>query len=165
MITHAIVNRVFQYFGVPEANRDFSILAQPNLLKKEITMELDDGEKIQKSIWGLEGKVSGSTIRAIVVDTTIDIDSKEYIMVFRLDDLSTYALKYEQSADGVKGLAYCAHTAAAWVELSNVLTAKMLVGIEQLNDLIVDYKPLTNYQELYGNLISFLNYEATLQHN
>lgn len=162
MISSAIVKHIFKYFGVGNPTGLFSLQSEKFLIDKEVSIELEDGEVLQKHLWGVSGKIGTSTIQAILADITIDPDEKEFILVFQLDDLSIYALKL-YNLEKKLNQAYFAHNAETWVELSNLLIAKLLVGIEQLNELFIDYQPIGNYQDLYQHLISFMNYEETIQ--
>lgn len=166
MIAGVIVKRIFEYFGIPNRYVGFTMQEQPYMLKKEISIELEDGEVLQKNIWGIEGKISNSIIRALLADITVSSDFKEYILVFQLDNLTVYALKLEEGKEAVNRAFFAINGEnKSWVELSNLLLAKLLVGVEQLNELFINYQPITNYQELYQYLINFLNYEETIQNN
>jgi len=164
MISNAIVKHIFNHFGIwaPGHNPTFTILSNKFKIDKNLSIELEDGEHLQKNIWGITGKISTSIIKVLVADITTDADIKEYVLLLQLDELSIYALKIELLDEAVNK-AYLNHNDEAWVELSNLLLAKLLVGIEQINELFVNYQPLTNYQELYQYLISFMNYEEATQ--
>lgn len=162
MLSNVIVKHIFKYFGIGNPVSIFSIQTDKFLINKEFSIELEDGEVLQKNIWGLTGKIGTSVIQAILADITVDQDQKEYVLIFQLDNLSVYALKLYDFEDK-PNTAYFSHNEATWVELSTLLLAKLLVGIEQLNELFIDYQPIANYQELYQHLISFMNYEETIQ--
>jgi len=165
MISNAIIRHIFNYFGIWVAGHVplFTILSDKYQIDKKLSIELEDGEQLQNSIWGATGKVGTSTIRVLVADITTDANITEYILLLQLDALSVYILKLEMIDEGINR-AYFNHNDEIWIELSNLLLAKLLVGIEQMNELFIDYQPITNYQELYQHLISFMNYEETI-HN
>ncbi len=171
MISNAIIKRIFDYFGVraatnlPRYTPIFTILSDNLLLDKKLSIELEDGEHLHKNIWAGVGKISNSVVKVLVADITTDLNIGEYVLLLQMDELSIYALKIEL-VENAANKAYINYSSTdgigeSWVELSNLLLAKLLVGIEQLDELMVNYQPLTNYQELYKHLISFTNYEET----
>lgn len=157
----AVIKHIFEYFT---SSNNLSLFDKIYLINKEFSIELDDGEIINKTLAGTIGKIPGSTIQILLADTTIEDTEKEYIIIFQLDHLSVYALKYCESQP-VNTKVYFLHNDTTWVELSNLLLARLLVGVEQLKELFVDYQPITNYQELYQSLIGFMNYEEAIQNN
>jgi hypothetical protein len=163
MIWSDITKHIFNSFGVPGQPGTFSLIDDKFVIKKELSIELEDGETISKKIWGTSGRVAASTIKILVTDLEVDETEPEYVMIVQLDELSVYALKCDLG-DAQSNKAFCLH-GENWLELSNLLLAKLLVGVEQLNELFVDYQALPNYQELYKHLISFLNYEEVSYNN
>lgn len=157
MIWHDVIKHIFTSFGVPGQPGTFSVLSDKFVINKELSIELEDGDRISKPIWGVAGKVAASTVKILITDLSVDASINEFAMVMQLDDLSVYALKMD-SEDIQNNKAYCFH-GENWIELSNLLLAKLLVGVEQLNELFVDYQPFANYQDLYKHLVGFLNYE------
>jgi len=156
MISTAIVRHIFNYWGIPEQRGMCAILSPEYKLKQQLSIELEDGEVIQHNIWGVAGKIGESTIKGIVVDLSASSKEREYALVFQFDELSAYAIHLEN--DLTK--AFYLHNDETWLELSNLLLAKLLVGIEQLNELFVAFKPLDEYQKLYSYLVGFINYNA-----
>jgi hypothetical protein len=157
MIWHQIVKHIFGYFGVPVNPGAFSLFTDKFLLQKELSIELEDGERLNKSVWASAGKIAGSTIKVMITNVSTSAESDEYVMILQLDELSVYAMKFDSSEleNNKSFVSYDDN----WIELSNLLLARLLVGVEQINELFVDYQPTSNYQELYHHLISFLNYE------
>jgi len=154
MIYEGIIKYIYNYFGVPKINGSFSILSNKYLLNQKIQIELEDGEKIQKQLWGLSGKVSNSIIRALLADISSSDDEAltESVLLLQLDSFSIYALVLNKD-DNNK--AYVLHD-DTWIEISMLLLAKLLVGIEQLNEILIDYVPLNNYQDLHKKMIDFV---------
>jgi len=161
MIYNYIIKHIFNYFGIGQKNSTLSIDNPDFKLKKQVSIELENGEVINKNLWGVCGNVGNSKIKALFSDVTIDETYPEFLLILQLDNLSVFALKLEQEI----GKAFFVHENDTWVELSNLMLAKLLFGIEQLNELIINYQVIDDYQNLYKYMISFLNYEETLQHN
>lgn len=158
MISKAIVKHIFQYLSSPNYGSFFN---QKYLISKEISIELDDNEILNKKVWGMTGIVNNSIMKMLLTNVSIDADCAEYIGIFQLDDLSIFAIKYCEPDDS-NNKAFFLHNGEAWVETSNLVLAKLLVGIEQIKELLIDYKPIDDYKELYQYLISFLNYDQAL---
>jgi hypothetical protein len=156
MISNIIVKHIFNYWGIPEQRGMCAILSPEYKLKQKLSTELEDGEVLQHNIWGITGKIGESIIKAIVVDLSVSSKEREYALVFQFDELSIYALHLEND----QAKAYCLHNDENWLELSNLLLAKLLVGIEQLNELFVAFKSFDEYQKLYSYLVGFINYNA-----
>lgn len=157
MISNHIIQHIFKSWGIPTTSGTFTLLSNEFKLKKEISIELDNSEIIRRPIWGAQGQIGTSQIKLILSD--LGVDSQEYVLICQLDNLSVYAFKLYADNDG--NLAFVAHENDAWIELSNLLLARLLVGIEQINEIFVQYIPLGNYQDLYKYLISFVNYAET----
>lgn len=151
LLSIPIISYLFECFGIPKNAGRYSIMETDYRLKKELAVEMEDGEVIQRPLWGVVGQVGNSQVKILVTDLTIAKD-REFILIFQLDDLTVYALRMEDNAK-----AYMLHD-DKWIELSNLLLAKLLVGVEQLNELLVNWQTFTNYQDHYKYLVSFLNY-------
>jgi hypothetical protein len=163
MIWSDITKHIFNSFGVPGQPGTFCLIDDKFIINKELSIELEDGETISKRIWGTSGRVAASTIKILVTDLEVDGIAPEYVMIIQLDELSVYALRLDaEQLESNKAFCFAGET---WLELSNLLLAKLLVGVEQLNELFVDYQALPNYQDLYKHLISFLNYEEVSYNN
>ena len=171
MINAAITKRIFDYLGVPNPEYGFSIIQPKFCLEKTLAVELEDKEIVQCKLYGSEGKIANSVIRLLVADLSFE---GEYIAVLQMDNLSVYGLKLILDEDSE-------HRSFVlfeenWVELSRLLVAKFLVGIESLAESLIDYQALNEYTVLYKCLVSFINFsemhsdigsnnEKTDQHN
>lgn len=164
-MNNTIIEHIFQYFGIGETNNQFlfTILDNKYLIDKKLSIELEDNKCLQQNVWALTGKINTSTIKVLAADISVDEEQIEYVLLLQLDELSIYALKLQKSPN-ISGTAYV-NSNKHWAELTNLLLAKLLVGIEQLNELFIDYKSMTNYQELYQYLIDYLQYDEALQNN
>lgn len=163
MISRHIIKHIFSCFGVPPKTGTFSVFSDQFEINKELSIELEDGEHVNKTVWATAGKIAASTIKIVATDLALEEGEHEYVIISQLDDLSVYAITMN-SGSTENNKAFCLH-GENWIELSNLLLAKFLVGVEQLNELFVDYQPMPNYQELYKHLISFLNYEEVSDNN
>lgn len=164
MIYDQVIKHIFATFGTKTLNGDaFPLIRGEFKLDKKFSIEMEDGEILNRNVWGVSGKVGNSTIEALLADVSVETDDPEYVLIFRMDDLSIYALKLSLISDTTGGFVACDND--QWAELSTLMLARLLVGFEQLNELLIDYKILVQYQELYKYLISFLNYEENLSNN
>lgn len=149
-----IIKRIASYFGISNSPEELKekLTSSKFKLDKQISIEFDDNLKENKNIFGAKGKVGNSLIKVIIAP----LSNLENIIIFQFDDLSFYSLSLDEEENNNKSYIYCQDN---WIELTPLLLAKLLVGIEQLDELFVEYVALENYQTLYEHLLHFLNFD------
>lgn len=146
--------RIFEY-----VEYDKIVLQDKLKLNKQVSIELEDGTVLQRDVFGIKGKIDNFYIKILCTDLKVE-DEKENVIILQLDNLTIYALKVTDE----KNRAFCCYENEKWVELSDLLLTKLLVGIEHLNEMFIKYEPLTeDYEVLYQQLVGFLNYDQAAQ--
>lgn len=154
-LTNQIILHIDKLFGI-NAVVDTNILepltSRRFLLSKQLRIELDDGSSVTKNLWAAMGQVSNSTLKTLIADITIDNDQREYLLLFQLDDLSIYVVKMSDSEHSCLKV----FSQNIWVDLSMLLQAKFLMGMEFISENLVTWNTLKDYDVLYKHMISFL---------
>lgn len=161
MINQAIITHIMNVFGVPNANNKSTLLSNKFLLNKKLSIELDTGEIINKNVWGSSVVVGTSVLKLMTAELTIDPEENEYVLLLQLDNFPVYALHSQTPTSEPKS--YYAVDQNNWIELNTLLLAKLLSGVEQLNELFFQQDKLNDFQDLYQKLVSVINYEEAIE--
>lgn len=159
MIEQVIIEYILNCFGISnsELQKSFSIFDPKFKLKKQISIELDNNESISKELWASSAKINNSILKILASDISVNSEEREYVVIFQLDELSCYALTMEIAENKIcKG--YYFYENNTWIPLSKLALAKLLVGIEQLQEVLINFETFDKYQELYQFFINFLNH-------
>lgn len=162
MIQQAIVQRIGQIIGVNAQAANISVWNSKFLLDHTISTELDDGEIVTHKIWTSVGQISNDlTIKTMLADISIDRPRSEYVLLCQLDDLSIYAMSLDIN-EPTHNKIYVMHNEAGWVQLSNLMAAKLLTGMEQIAEIHVQYTKPKEFQLLLEKLTSYVNFATTV---
>lgn len=152
-----IINHIFNMFGLFNNNSVFveNIISDKFLLDKKISFINDDNKKYENKIYGISINIENSTINILLGDLKEDV--KEYAMIVQMNDMSPHAIRLAEDIedDGSVSL----NLKGEWIEAPSLVQAKLLVGIESLSEIIVPWKKIENYNDLYKYLLLFLNAE------
>lgn len=151
-LRHLIIQKIVKYFGV--LNVSSEARSKKFLLNKKVSIEFEDDIKEDRELYGAIGKIAKNTIRVLATQ----ISATEYVCILQFDNLSIYAISVDTEKPDEDNVRVFIN--GNWVILSDLLLAKLLVGVEQLNEMFVEFLPITNFEELYEHLILFLNYET-----
>lgn len=151
----------FNLFKINELNSGFieNLLNEKFVLPKKIVFENEENKKYENIIFGAEFNIKEKKINILVADLKED-NTPEYALLFKMDNLPTYALRLSATNDD-NGSLYINYQ-DNWVDGSTAVQSKFLLGIENISNIVVEWKRLDKYDEMYKLLIDFLNfYEKT----
>jgi hypothetical protein len=156
-----IVKHIFNQLGILECEMRISLVEKMTdekfLVDKKMAFEANNTQ-YKNNVWAAEGKLAANTVKILVADIKEDID--EYAMIFQMDSLPVYALRYSLDEDDKGSIYFC--NEGRWIASDVAIQSKFLYGIEAMASTLFIWNKLGNYMELYKYLITFLNYYATV---
>lgn len=156
-----IILNIFQTFGVgvePDHLRRLQddLLSPGFLLDRKIDFESETG-KHQGHLWTASTKLEdGGLIKVIIADLSEE-NFSEYVLLIQLNDFLPFAVRLSSEPDDAGMIAFLAEK--KWVLASTLFQAKLLVATEALLDVLVFWDRLIDYQGMYHQLISFLQFD------
>lgn len=106
-------------------------------------------------------KVSTSYLRAILIDLSID-NIKEYLFVFRFDNLPVHAIKYHQDKDDIDfiDLNYIRifnDKKESWINTSIYMQSMLLENFERFVSFGLLWEDCKDYKDLYKLALTLIN--------
>lgn len=123
------------------------------LLNKKIVFEAEDEEKQERSVWAASAKVNSSVVKILAAD--LNDGYAEYVLAIQLDSYPPCVVQSSLEEEDTGSFAFKVEN--KWVDAGSLMQAKILVGVESLSELYVKWEKLSNFAELYGLIIEFLN--------
>lgn len=146
-LTKEIIKRILGNLGVvPPPN--FGTLGITESLyktKEYIEIEYENKEKIKHELWAAETEIKTKKLKTILVDLSLE-SRYEYLVVFQLDKFPCYGLRLAFVNDDL-GLLLVLH-GDRWQQVSTLIKAQALVGIEMLTNQGFVWKPLKEFDDL-----------------
>jgi hypothetical protein len=153
-----IISHIFHTVGIFTTGNNAElishILDKQFLLDKKLAFEIDD-EKYEKSIHAMYAKMETSEIKILAADTTNEI--REFTLIIQMDKSYPCALRLSEDVDDSGSISFCIEN-NKWIEAGTILQAKILMGVESLSGLFLNWKKINDYGDIYKSLVGFLNY-------
>lgn len=153
-----IINHTFKTFGLFNDIQNINMFEKLNtekfLIDKKIVFSTENQE-FKRKIWAATSKIENSNINIVIADIAEDI--AEFTIIIQLDNFFPYALRLSLDPED-SGSIHILVDNKTWVEASTMLQAKMLVGIESLSEIFLQWTRLDKYNDMYQILLNFLNF-------
>jgi hypothetical protein len=149
-----IINHIFNQFGLFQENQIYNLKDNKFLLDKKIIFEDDDKKVFESKIYASSVEIDKSNIKVIVADTSYI--EKEYSVILRMDNFYPCGMRLSKDEDDFGTIMFQINN--RWMQASTLLQSKILVGIESLSEIFLQWNKLNNYNEMYNILINFLNF-------
>lgn len=166
-LTETIINHIYSNLVIIPSdyvNQDKtqSILNKNYLLDK--TLDFKDSKKsYNNKIWACQAISSDKTINLLVADCSLDKEIPEFCLIIKIDDLPSYGCYLVINEDyNSEALIGCTLDGKDWLNCSVYLQATFLAGMEQLKDLFLTWKKVTNYNNQFDLLKSFLTFHSSI---
>jgi len=156
-----IISHIFSVFGLfPQQQSKLLqlITDQQFLLNKQLAFETEEGKHYTRPIHAMASKIDSSEIKVLVADTTDENSIAEYTMLIRIDDSFPFVLRLSEDQEDSGSLLFYVED-NKWIAAGTLMQAKILVGVESLTELLLNWKKLEDYNEMYKSLVGFLNWE------
>jgi hypothetical protein len=160
-LTQSIVEHIYASLLIKPAKfienkGSLSILNKEFILDR--TLDLNDSEKVfYNEIWGCESNVSGKQISLLVGNCSLEKEVDEYCLIVKLKDAPSYGcylvLNENYNSDV---LIACSLDGKNWMECNTYLQATFLAGMEQFKEINNKWIKLSNYENEFELLRSFL---------
>jgi hypothetical protein len=159
-----IVKHIFETIGVFKVSgyTNFSmiepLISDKFLISKKIAIDID-GEKFENNIYTATARIDKSVIKIMVADTHDDIS--EFTVIIQMDTFPQCAMQLSLNAEDCGSMYF--NTSNNWTNSNALLQGKILVGIEEISNMILDWNRFDKYEDMYKNLIGFLNYMGQVE--
>lgn len=156
-----IISHIFKTVGLFNDKNimKISMIGQLNsedfLIDKKIAFETEDKKQIQNKIWATTVKIENSDVKILIADISEDI--QEFTLILQMDSFVPCAMRLSMDEDD-NGSMYINVENDKWIEATTTLQARMLVGVESLSELYLQWKKLDKYSDMYKSLVGFLNF-------
>lgn len=158
VLTQEISKRILMNVGVSPENIGKLGITEPNLLlKQSIKIKYDDGSALEHPMYygglSLDNKSSlrGLLIDLSLIDETDNLETSEFLFLFRMDNFSIYAVRWvyeEQSANFIRVFN---NEKEVWDEASMYMKARLLANFERLTSWGVLWDSCSKeHDDLYG---------------
>jgi hypothetical protein len=131
------------------------IVGDKFLLNKKIAFETEDKKQKQNNLWAATSRIESSYIKIMAADITEDIS--EFTIILQMDNFIPCAIRFSLDNEDT-GSMFINVENNNWVEASTLMQAKMLVGIESLSEIYLQWERLDDYSSMYKLLVGFLNF-------
>jgi hypothetical protein len=154
-----IIKHIFHIFGLLKT-QDIrpgmiaNLIGNEFLINKKVAFEID-GKKYENNIWAATAELDKSIIKIMIADICSDVP--EYIALIQMNTFPPCAVRISFDIDDF-GSIYFGMENNNWVDASTLLQVKILIGIEELSGLPLEWKRFDNYMDMYKILIGFLNF-------
>lgn len=167
-LTQEIINHIFSGFSILKSE-DFnykkykSLKSSDYLLSDKISLQDDDGNTINNSIWGIQFAIEDHYLRILLANCSLDKTVAEYAMLIKLKDSPSYGLYSAYSLDKDFKVDNCPLIAVSvdnqnWMKCNTYLQATFLAGMENAKDASYAITNCTDYQSEYNCLLSFIKF-------
>ena len=140
-----------------------SVIDKQFLLSEKLTFETEDGETLQKNVYGCQIQVGDKDLKLLLADCGQSKVFPEYCLFTQLKDAPAFGIFLVYDVLGSEQFDSEAMIAVNvdakhWIPCSTYLQATYLAGMEQLRDLGFGWTKCTNYQPQYAQLLSFIKF-------
>jgi hypothetical protein len=160
-----IIKHIFETIGV-FAVKDYTnfsmiepIATKKFLTNKKIAFETA-GQKYENDVYCSAANINKSVIKILVAD--ICDDDKEFVAIIQMDAFPKCAIRLS-FVENDFGSMYFNTSDNNWTNSNALLQGKILVGIEEIAGMILDWNRLDKFDDLYKSLVGFLNYESMVE--
>lgn len=157
-----IIKHIFETIGVfvVSGYTNFSMIEplvnKKFIVNKKIAFETD-GQKYENDVYCSVAYINKSIVKIIAADTH-DSDVQEFVIIIQMDKFPKVAMRLSMNEDDY-GSMYFNISDTNWTNSNVVLQGKILVGVEEIAGIILDWNRLDKFDDLYKSLIGFLNFE------
>ncbi len=170
-LTEEIAYHVLSNMGVLPSNfvnKDLtkSITDPQFLLKEKTNFQTAEGKIINGNIYGCQVSVTNSKdFKILLADCTIDKSIPEHCLIVQLQDAPAFGVylifnKLVDDPPDSEALIGVSTNNKLWMPCATYLQGTFLAGMEQLRDIGYGWRKCENYQELYEQLLSFINFHS-----
>lgn len=155
-----IITHIFKALGAykqipPVAHGMFEDFVDTQfLIEKKVAFEVDN-KKYQNNVWATKAQIENSSMKIMIADTHEDIP--EYTVIVQMDTFPPCAIRLSEDKDDYGSVFFNVED-NKWIAASTLLQAKILVGIEELSEMLLKWENLEQYGDMYKVLIGFLNF-------
>lgn len=155
LLSREIKNHIFDCFGVGYTNREKvrkleNINTEKYSLKNKIVLELEENEKSENNVFGIEVAIDGSLLR-IVYSNILDLETSTSILIIMFDNFPPFVLDSDDEIN--------LYNDGKFYKSNLFLQAKLLMGIEQLFDLPLLWNKINKSEDMFDILIGYINYK------
>ena len=165
-----IVKHIFANFGVIPSkyvsDKTRSLINKEYLLSEKVTFK-DEGGVIENRVWGCQLSSDIQEVKILLADCTQEEQSPEYCLLVQLKNTPAYGVYLifnESFGDQINSACMIAYSldSTSWSECGTFLQATFLGGMEQIRETGFAWNKVTNYQEQYKSLVSFIKYHSSI---
>lgn len=152
-----IINYILDGLGVYSPSRKLSIFDKSFLLDKKINIE----DEKPVSIYGCQADIEGSQMRIMLTDLLEHEDDYiEFYLIIKYANSPYYAffLLNTESFTEEDSFALYSVDGKMFDKNSISMSASLLLGMEQLKDIPIQWKKMSSYDDMYSCLISSIDY-------
>lgn len=165
-LTEEIINHIFSNLFIInnsqfDNNKFKSLKSDDFILNKNISFEDENGQEIKKNIWGVQIMIEKQPFKMLLADCSIEPNIAEYCLIVSLSDAPTYGVyscySFKDPLDS-QALIAISVDKQNYMQCNMYLQATFLAGMENLKDIPYTMEKVSDYDQEYNLLLSFLNY-------
>lgn len=154
-----IITHIFKSLGIFHSKTNNSLFDNLTddkfLIDKKMTFQDEDNKKYQNNIWAATSTLEGSLVKIMIADITEN--TREFALIVQMDNFMPSALRLSVDEDDFGTMMFNPND-NKWIDSNTLFQSKILVGIESLSEIYLQWNRLDTYSDMYKFLIGFLNF-------